>query len=51
MEQVKNIKFVREAHIKKFTKLMKYDLPAELENLRWERWCKLKELKACCDTW
>uniref|UniRef100_A0A672MVC4 ethanolamine kinase n=1 Tax=Sinocyclocheilus grahami TaxID=75366 RepID=A0A672MVC4_SINGR len=34
MEQVKIIQFVREAHIKKFTKLMKYDLPAELENLR-----------------
>uniref|UniRef100_A0A8C2B095 ethanolamine kinase n=1 Tax=Cyprinus carpio TaxID=7962 RepID=A0A8C2B095_CYPCA len=34
MEQVKTIKFVREAHIKKFTKLKKYDLPAELENLR-----------------
>uniref|UniRef100_A0A9J8AYV9 Ethanolamine kinase n=1 Tax=Cyprinus carpio carpio TaxID=630221 RepID=A0A9J8AYV9_CYPCA len=34
MEQVKTIKFVREAHIKKFNKLIKYDLPAELENLR-----------------
>ncbi|KAK7160494.1 hypothetical protein R3I93_008210 [Phoxinus phoxinus] len=34
MEQVKTIKFVREAHIKKFNKLMKYDLPAELESLR-----------------
>ncbi|KAI2653401.1 Choline kinase alpha [Labeo rohita] len=34
MEQVKTIKFVREAHIKKFNKLMKYDLPGELENLR-----------------
>uniref|UniRef100_A0A4W4ESM2 ethanolamine kinase n=1 Tax=Electrophorus electricus TaxID=8005 RepID=A0A4W4ESM2_ELEEL len=29
-----DIKFVREAHIKKFKKLMKYDLPAELANLR-----------------
>uniref|UniRef100_A0A8C1WFR5 ethanolamine kinase n=1 Tax=Cyprinus carpio TaxID=7962 RepID=A0A8C1WFR5_CYPCA len=27
MEQVKTIKFVREAHIKKFNKLIKYDLP------------------------
>jgi len=34
MEEVKTIKFVREAHIKKFKKLMKYDLPAELESLR-----------------
>ncbi|TRY62409.1 hypothetical protein DNTS_031822 [Danionella cerebrum] len=34
MEQVKVITFVREAHIKKFKKLMKYDLPAELESLR-----------------
>lgn len=34
MEQVMTIKFVREAHIKKFNKLMKYDLPAELESLR-----------------
>ncbi|KAL7878567.1 hypothetical protein AOLI_G00095410 [Acnodon oligacanthus] len=34
MEQIMNIKFVREAHIKKFKKLMKYDLPAELASLR-----------------
>ncbi|KAI4879997.1 hypothetical protein NFI96_029176, partial [Prochilodus magdalenae] len=34
MEQIKNITFVREAHIKKFRKLMKYDLPAELASLR-----------------
>ncbi|KAB5574737.1 hypothetical protein PHYPO_G00212480 [Pangasianodon hypophthalmus] len=34
MEQINNITFVREAHIKKFKKLMKYDLPAELANLR-----------------
>ncbi|XP_051580419.1 choline/ethanolamine kinase isoform X1 [Myxocyprinus asiaticus] len=34
MKQVMMITFVREAHIKKFKKLMKYDLPAELESLR-----------------
>ncbi|KAI5623824.1 choline/ethanolamine kinase isoform X1 [Silurus asotus] len=34
MEQIGTITFVREAHIKKFKKLMKYDLPAELVNLR-----------------
>lgn len=34
MEQIKTITFVREAHIKKFKKLMKYDLPTELVNLR-----------------
>ncbi|XP_076849333.1 choline/ethanolamine kinase [Brachyhypopomus gauderio] len=34
MEQIMSIKFVREAHIKKFKKLMKYDLPAELASLR-----------------
>lgn len=34
MEQVMTIKFVREAHIKKFNKMIKYDLPAELESLR-----------------
>ncbi|XP_076125223.1 choline/ethanolamine kinase isoform X1 [Alosa pseudoharengus] len=34
MEQIKTLKFVRDAHIKKFNKLMKYDLPNELDNLR-----------------
>ncbi|XP_056622877.1 choline/ethanolamine kinase [Triplophysa dalaica] len=34
MEQVTTIKFVREAHVKKFNKLMKFDLPAQLESLR-----------------
>uniref|UniRef100_A0AAY4DII7 Ethanolamine kinase n=1 Tax=Denticeps clupeoides TaxID=299321 RepID=A0AAY4DII7_9TELE len=34
MDQIKTLKFVREAHVKKFNKLMKYDLPAELESLR-----------------
>ncbi|XP_060779581.1 choline/ethanolamine kinase [Neoarius graeffei] len=34
MEQISNITFVREAHIKKFKKLNKYDLPTELENLK-----------------
>ncbi|KAL0968363.1 hypothetical protein UPYG_G00265880 [Umbra pygmaea] len=34
MDQVMNLKFTREAHIKKYNKLMKYNLPAELENLR-----------------
>ncbi|XP_063053299.1 choline/ethanolamine kinase isoform X2 [Engraulis encrasicolus] len=34
MEQIKTLKFVREAHVKKFNKLMKHDLPSELENLR-----------------
>ncbi|KAM4618594.1 choline/ethanolamine kinase isoform 2-T2 [Polymixia lowei] len=34
MEQVMTLKFVREAHVKKFKKLMKFDLPAELESLR-----------------
>lgn len=34
MEQVTTIKFVREAHIKKFNKLMKFDLPGQLESLR-----------------
>ncbi|KAM9481848.1 choline/ethanolamine kinase isoform 2-T2 [Clarias gariepinus] len=34
MEQISNITFVREAHVKKFKKLMKYDLQGELANLR-----------------
>ncbi|TSK38336.1 Carnitine O-palmitoyltransferase 1, liver isoform [Bagarius yarrelli] len=34
MEQISCITFVREAHVKKFKKLMKYDLVAELVNLR-----------------
>ncbi len=34
MEQVMKLNFVREAHVKKYKKLMKLDLPAELENLR-----------------
>uniref|UniRef100_A0AAY5KNE4 ethanolamine kinase n=1 Tax=Esox lucius TaxID=8010 RepID=A0AAY5KNE4_ESOLU len=34
MNQVMNLKFTREAHIKKFNKLIKYNLPAELESLR-----------------
>ncbi|XP_041745378.1 choline/ethanolamine kinase-like [Coregonus clupeaformis] len=34
MDQVMNLKFAREAHIKKYNKLIKYDLPAELESLR-----------------
>ncbi|KAF4071989.1 hypothetical protein AMELA_G00269210 [Ameiurus melas] len=34
MEQISHIRFVRKAHIKKFNKLMKYDLSAELANLR-----------------
>ncbi|KAL4617956.1 choline kinase alpha-like [Arapaima gigas] len=34
MEQIVNLKFVREAHVKKFNKLMKYNLQEELENLR-----------------
>lgn len=28
------LSFVREAHVKKYKKLMKYDLPGELKNLR-----------------
>lgn len=35
MNQVMKLKFVREAHVKKYKKLMKLDLPAELESLRW----------------
>ncbi|XP_069558153.1 choline/ethanolamine kinase [Brachyistius frenatus] len=34
MDQVININFVREAHVKKYKKLMKLDLPAELNSLR-----------------
>lgn len=34
MDQIKTLKFVRDAHIKKFNKLMKYDLPSELDSLR-----------------
>ncbi|XP_047452130.1 choline/ethanolamine kinase [Mugil cephalus] len=34
MDQVMKINFVREAHLKKYKKLMKLDLPAELESLR-----------------
>ncbi|XP_072241773.1 choline/ethanolamine kinase isoform X2 [Leuresthes tenuis] len=34
MDQVMKINFVREAHVKKYKKLMKFNLPAELESLR-----------------
>ncbi|KAM9753006.1 choline/ethanolamine kinase [Menidia menidia] len=34
MDQVMKINFVREAHVKKYRKLMKLNLPAELESLR-----------------
>ncbi|XP_034443993.1 choline/ethanolamine kinase isoform X1 [Hippoglossus hippoglossus] len=34
MNQVMKLKFVREAHVKKFKRLMKFDLPAELQSLR-----------------
>lgn len=34
MNQVMSLKFVREAHVKKYNKLMRLDLPAELESLR-----------------
>lgn len=34
MDQVMKLSFVREAHVKKYKKLMKLDLPAELERLR-----------------
>lgn len=34
MDQVMKLNFNREAHVKKFKKLMKLDLPAELESLR-----------------
>ena len=35
MDQVMELKFTREAHVKKYNKLMKFNLPAELESLRW----------------
>nr|XP_020469891.1 choline/ethanolamine kinase-like isoform X2 [Monopterus albus] len=34
MNQVMKLSFVREAHLKKYKRLMKLDLPAELESLR-----------------
>ncbi|AWP08599.1 putative choline/ethanolamine kinase [Scophthalmus maximus] len=34
MDQVMKLNFVREAQLKKYKKLMKFDLPAELESLR-----------------
>ncbi|KAF7662903.1 hypothetical protein LDENG_00223270 [Lucifuga dentata] len=34
MDDVMKLKFVRDTHVKKYNKLMKYDLPAELESLR-----------------
>ncbi|XP_026221399.1 choline/ethanolamine kinase [Anabas testudineus] len=34
MDQVMKLNFVREAHLKKYKKLMKLNLPAELESLR-----------------
>ena len=34
MDQVMELKFTREAHVKKYNKLMKFNLPAELESLR-----------------
>ncbi|KAM4553306.1 choline/ethanolamine kinase [Fundulus diaphanus] len=34
MDQVMKINFVREAHVKKYKKLMKFDLPGELKRLR-----------------
>ncbi|XP_071357507.1 choline/ethanolamine kinase [Trachinotus anak] len=34
MDQVMKLNFVRDAHLKKYKKLMKLDLPAELESLR-----------------
>lgn len=34
MDQVMKLSFVREAHVKKYKKLMKLNLPAELESLR-----------------
>ncbi|XP_070763536.1 choline/ethanolamine kinase isoform X2 [Enoplosus armatus] len=34
MGQVMKLNFTREAHVKKYKKLMKFDLPAELESLR-----------------
>lgn len=35
MSNVLKLNFSREAHVKKYTKLMKLDLPAELERLRY----------------
>ncbi|XP_068579423.1 choline/ethanolamine kinase [Cebidichthys violaceus] len=34
LDQVMSLTFLREAHVKKYKKLMKLDLPAELESLR-----------------
>ncbi|MEQ2294273.1 hypothetical protein AMECASPLE_002323 [Ameca splendens] len=34
MDQVMKIHFVRDTHVKKYKKLMKFDLPAELKSLR-----------------
>lgn len=34
MNQVLKLNFAREAHVKKYKKLMKLDLPAELDSLR-----------------
>ncbi|XP_041110580.1 choline kinase alpha-like isoform X2 [Polyodon spathula] len=34
MKQILTLKFTKEAHLKKFNKLMKYNLPAEMESLR-----------------
>lgn len=36
LSQVMKLSFVREAHVKKYKKLMKLDLPAELQSLRWD---------------
>lgn len=35
MSNVLKLNFAREAHVKKYKKLMKLDLPAELERLRY----------------
>lgn len=35
MDEVMKIHFVRETHVKKYNKLMQFDLPAELKSLRW----------------
>lgn len=35
MDQVMKLNFVRETHLKKYKKLMKFNLPAELGSLRW----------------
>ncbi|KAK0151953.1 Choline kinase alpha [Merluccius polli] len=34
MDQVMKLKFTRETHVKKYNKLMKFNLPAELDSLR-----------------